>query len=200
MNMLTRPYTGLLPYSLQSLLYTTWLICHFGKPSFKNLVFDTGDFPQKTKYFSPFQSTYISQMSSGFPGISTKNFSYPNKNVQTSQLLPTYGPQIPWLQIHFPFNHSWAQYFQRNGRRKRDSTGAGVSFLGFVLLAPSSIPLPYSDPHSWNHWSFHLEVQAQCSSQTNPSMGIGLMLSLSPMAVRLRIHCPPRSGSPKRAA
>ena len=106
-------------------------------------------FPRRLKYFSLLQSTYISQMSSGLPGISTKNFSYPNKNVQTSQFLPTYGAQIPWLQIHFPFNHSWAQCFQRNGRRKTGSTGAGVSFLGFVPLTPSSIPLPYSDHHSW---------------------------------------------------
>lgn len=144
-------------------------------------------FPQKTKYFSPLQSTYISQMSSGLPGISTKNFSYPNKNVQTSQFLPTYGAQIPWLQTHFPFNHSWAQYFQRHGRRKTGS--------------PSSIPLPYSDPYSWTH---PLILSPRGSGPTQfPDQPIHrhrFHAQPQPQAGGLRTGCPPRPGTPRTAA
>lgn len=87
-------------------------------------------------------------MSSGLPGISNRNFSYPNKNVQTSQFLLTYGAQISWLQIHFPSYHSWGQHFQRNSRRKKGSTGVTPVFgsINSQFNSPILLRSPQLDP------------------------------------------------------
>lgn len=109
--------------------------------------------------------------------------------------------QISWLQIHFPFCHSGGRCFHSRSRRKTGSTGTGISLLDSIPWAPnSSPPLPlYSDPHSWTHWSFHLEALAQFGSQSNPYTGPGSMPALSPVPWGITHRLPLRSGNPRRA-